>query len=114
MLWRRQGRKEMGKRQSSLRMSQPAGTSVLLGLAMSLPWLCGGISKNGCEGTSRSSCCWTPEQPPCIDPLTGNEEREVQEILGFLVHNGAPQCLIQWAGKEDSGDTWEPVEHLTH
>jgi len=56
----------------------------------------------------------TPEPPPRIDPLTGDEEREVQEILGFRVHYGAPQCLIRWAGKDASGDTWEPVEHLTH
>ena len=31
------------------------------------------------------------EPPPCIDPLTGDEELEVQEILGFHVHYGAPQ-----------------------
>ena len=38
----------------------------------------------------------------------------MQEILGFHVHYGVPQCLIWWAGKDASGDTWEPVEHLTH
>ena len=46
----------------------------------------------------------TPEPPPCIDPLTGDEEHEEQEILGFRVHYGAPQCLIRWASKDASGD----------
>ena len=38
----------------------------------------------------------------------------MQEILGFRVRYGAPQCLIRWAGKDASGYMWQPVEHLTH
>ena len=41
-------------------------------------------------------------------------EHEVQEILRFRLCRGHPQCLVRWVGKDVSGDTWEPVEHLTN
>ena len=36
--------------------------------------------------------------------LVGAEERDVQEILGFRVHYGAPPCLIHWVCKVASGE----------
>ena len=41
-------------------------------------------------------------------------EHEVQEILRFRSCRGRPQCLVRWVGKDASGDTWEPVEHLAN
>jgi hypothetical protein len=41
-------------------------------------------------------------------------EHEVQELLKFRMRAGRPHVLVRWAGRDASGDTWEPLEHLTH
>ena len=53
---------------------------------------------------------------PTSTPSRAPRNARCWEILGFRVHYGAPQswCLIRWVGKDASGDTWEPVENLTH
>ena len=36
----------------------------------------------------------------------------VQEILKFRMRYGRPHVLVRWAGRDASGDTWEPLERL--
>jgi hypothetical protein len=38
----------------------------------------------------------------------------VQEALKFLMRYGRPHMLVRWAGRDASGDTWEPLERLTN
>ena len=55
-----------------------------------------------------------PAPPPVVDSVSRVQEHKVHEILRFRLHYGKPQCLVRWVGKDTSGDTWEPVEHLTN
>ena len=36
----------------------------------------------------------------------------VQEVLKFRMRYGRPHVLVRWAGRDASGDTWEPLERL--
>ena len=56
-------------------------------------------------------------EPAVPDPVVaddGSVEHVVQEILKFRLRSGRPQLLVRWAGHDASGDTWEPLEHLTN
>ena len=55
-----------------------------------------------------------PAPPPVVNPVSGVQEHEGHEILRFRLHYCKTQCLVLWAGKDSSSDTWEPVEHLTN
>jgi hypothetical protein len=33
----------------------------------------------------------------------------VQELLKFQMRYGRPHVLVRWAGRDASGDTWEPL-----
>ena len=44
----------------------------------------------------------------------GHVEHEVAEILKLRLSAGRPQLLVRWAGRDASGDTWEPLQHLTN
>jgi hypothetical protein len=37
----------------------------------------------------------------------------VAELLKFKMRYGRPHVLVQWTGRDASGDTWEPLENLT-
>ena len=52
--------------------------------------------------------------PAPVVGANGQVEHEVAEILKFRVSAGRPQVLIRWAGLDASGDTWEPLDHLTN
>ena len=54
------------------------------------------------------------DPPAPVVGADGQVEHEVAEILKFRVSAGRPQVLIRWAGLDASGDTWEPLEHLTN
>jgi hypothetical protein len=38
----------------------------------------------------------------------------VAELLKFKMRYGRPHVLVQWTGRDASGDTWEPLENLTN
>ena len=44
----------------------------------------------------------------------GELEHEVQELLKFKMRYGRPYVLVRWAGRDASGDTWEPLDNLTN
>ena len=50
----------------------------------------------------------------CSSDLDGSPEHEVDAILRFRLHAGRPQVLVRWAGRDASGETWEPLENLTN
>ena len=59
---------------------------------------------------------WMGSEAVVPDPIVVSAdkppEHEVQGILRFRLCRGHLQCLVRWVGKDASGDTWEPVEHL--
>ena len=58
-----------------------------------------------------------PLEPAAVAPTPvpdGGVEHEVARILKFRMRFGRPHLLVRWAGEDASGDTWEPVENLTH
>ncbi len=38
----------------------------------------------------------------------------MQELLKFKMRHGRPHVLVRWAGRDASGDTWEPLDNLTN
>ena len=54
------------------------------------------------------------EPPPLPTGADGSPEHEVAAILRFRLHAGRPQVLVRWAGRDASGETWEPLENLTN
>jgi hypothetical protein len=53
--------------------------------------------------------------PPA--PVVGADsapEHEGAELLKFKIRYGRPYILVRWTGSDASGDTWEPLEHLTN
>ena len=52
--------------------------------------------------------------PPPVTGSDGGLEHEVEAILKFAVRAGRPHVLVRWSGSDASGDTWEPLEHLTN
>ena len=50
--------------------------------------------------------------PPML--VDGEEEFEVERILGHRVRNGRLELLIRWLGYDASEDLWEPADALTH
>ena len=38
----------------------------------------------------------------------------MQELLKFKMRYGRPHVLVRWAGRDASGDTWEPLDNLTN
>jgi hypothetical protein len=55
--------------------------------------------------------CGPPSPIPGAD---GWPEHEVAELLWFKMRYGLPHVLVQWAGRDASGDTWEPLDNLTN
>ena len=54
--------------------------------------------------------CEAPE-PEDID---GEEEWEVEQVLGERKRQGRPQFYIRWKGWSEAYDSWEPEEHVRH
>ena len=52
--------------------------------------------------------------PPPVVGADGELEHEVQELLKFKMRYGRPYVLVRWAGRDASGDTWEPLDNLTN
>jgi hypothetical protein len=52
--------------------------------------------------------------PPPVTSADGEQEHEVQELLRFKLRYGRPYVLVRWAGRDASGDTWEPLDNLTN
>jgi transposase InsO family protein len=52
--------------------------------------------------------------PPPIPGADGRPEHEVAELLRFKMRYGRPHVLVRWAGRDASGDTWEPLDNLTN
>jgi hypothetical protein len=52
--------------------------------------------------------------PPPIPGADGRPEHEVAELLRFKLRYGRPHVLVRWAGRDASGDTWEPLDNLTN
>ncbi|PIK43400.1 putative chromodomain Y-like protein 2 [Apostichopus japonicus] len=46
--------------------------------------------------------------------MAGGDEFEVGKILGKRTRNGKTKYKIRWKGFDESEDTWEPEENLTH
>ena len=44
----------------------------------------------------------------------GGQEYEVKELLRLKMRYGRPYVLVRWAGRDASGDTWEPLDNLTN
>jgi hypothetical protein len=44
----------------------------------------------------------------------GAPEHKVAELLKFKMRYGRPHVLVLWTGRDASGDTWDPLEHLTN
>ncbi len=42
------------------------------------------------------------------------QEFEVKELLRLKMRYGRPYVLVRWAGCDESGDTWEPLDNLTN
>ena len=55
-----------------------------------------------------------PAEPAPVVGHDGQLEHVVEEILKMRVSAGRPQVLVRWAGRDASGDTWEPLENLTN
>jgi hypothetical protein len=51
-----------------------------------------------------------------VATLDGALEHEVQErpLLKFKMLYGRPHVLVRCAGRDASGDTWEPLDNLTN
>ena len=56
----------------------------------------------------------SPSPPPPLGADAGDPEYEVQELIKFKMRYGRPHVLVRWAGRDASGDTWEPLERLPH
>ena len=54
------------------------------------------------------------DEPPPVSGADGSPEHEVTAILRFRRHAGRPQVLVRWAGRDASGETWEPLENHTN
>ena len=38
----------------------------------------------------------------------------MKELLCLKMRYGRPYVLVRWAGRDASGDTWEPLDNLTN
>jgi hypothetical protein len=52
--------------------------------------------------------------PPPVIGADGGPEHEVRELLRLKMRYGRPYVLVRWAGRDASGDTWEPLDNLTN
>jgi hypothetical protein len=52
--------------------------------------------------------------PPPVLGADGGQEYEVKELLRLNMRYGRPYVLVRWAGRDASGDTWEPLDNLTN
>jgi hypothetical protein len=50
------------------------------------------------------------------DPIIieGNEEFEVEEILGSRLRDSVTEFLVKWKGYDSSENTWEPIHNVVH
>lgn len=53
-------------------------------------------------------------EPPEPDDIDGDEEWEVEEVLGERTRRGRLQFYIRWKGYSEAYDSWEPEEHVEH
>jgi hypothetical protein len=52
--------------------------------------------------------------PPAIPGADGRPQLEVVELLWFKIRYCRPHVLVQWVGRDASGETWELLDNLTN